>query len=53
MKPILTAAAILALGTLASNLAAQDADKPVWLESFQEGQAISRQTGKPIFLVFR
>ena len=27
--------------------------EPAWLSSWDEGQKVARQTGKPIFLVFR
>ena len=48
-------ALLLAGGALAGSAARQSAAPaaPVWLADYDTGQAAARQSGKPIFLVFR
>jgi hypothetical protein len=44
---------VLAIGTLPPPPVARAEGEPVWLDSYEAGQAAARQSGKPVFLVFR
>ena len=43
----------LATGAIVAPSPLQAQGDPVWLKSYAEAQAAARQSGKPIFLVFR
>ena len=53
-----TAVFLLAIAATLSAAAAQPGPQPVsgkisWVYNYQEGQRLSRETGKPMFVVFR
>jgi hypothetical protein len=54
---MLASALVLGLGAVAGGAALEPAaiaqDGPAWLGSFPAAQAAARESGKPIFLVFR